>query len=259
VSDFSYKPQDLFGQGHHLNDEGVALFVDALKLGHVEDLPIEIREHVGGCLDCKMEISDLDAATRDLEYSNVKDNPFKNRPSNPHGRSGRFPYFFRIAAVLAVSVAIGSFVLFELNHKEGPAVLAGVTDLRRDTNSNRNLTERIGTSDRSDRFASNFAPLSRLEYAVGSNMRGGPIRLVSPSAGDTVQLPIMFKWETTEPGEVEFQLVTNTDSLLHQRPVTTNHVLMERAIPPGLYYWKVEKGGELLAVGKFFVPVISLR
>ena len=50
MSPIAFKVQELFDDNHHLSDEGVALFVDALRLERVEDLPLEIRVHVDDCL-----------------------------------------------------------------------------------------------------------------------------------------------------------------------------------------------------------------
>ena len=248
-----YRTQDLFGQDHHLTDEGMALFVDALRFGHVEDLPPEIRIHVGECLECKMEIAELDQATQDLDYSNVKDNPFEAQPKKRSEMRGRFHFFFRVAAILIAAVGIGSLLLFELSERHESAGLTASREKQLDTNYGRSTSGEIGKLSRQESIAANFTPLARLEYALGSNLRSGTIRLISPRNGDTVQSPLIFRWETRVTGKVLFQLVTNSDSLLESHYVLGQHVRIERTLPPGLYYWKLEKAGDLMSVGRFFI------
>jgi hypothetical protein len=49
----------LFNENSHLNEEGVAHYVDALKLNTLEQLPEPVLEHVSECATCKLNIEEL--------------------------------------------------------------------------------------------------------------------------------------------------------------------------------------------------------
>ena len=49
----------LFDENLHLNEEGIALYVDALKLNTLEQLPEPVLEHVSECAACKLNIEEL--------------------------------------------------------------------------------------------------------------------------------------------------------------------------------------------------------
>lgn len=249
-----HRSELLFGQDGHLTDEGVALFVDALKLGHVNELPVEIRNHVGDCFKCKLEIVDLNEATRELDYSNIPDNPFVARSSRGSRKPGNLPFFFRIAAILIAAIGIGYLALLQIRPKNTSTNLASNKATTNGATSGVDSVAETGHAHDLGPLATKFVPDGHLEYAVGSNLRGSPVELLAPGIGDSVQFPLTFKWGPSDFGTVVIEVVTNTDSLVFRQSVSANHAAVEKPFSPGVYYWKMLKDGELLAVGKFFVP-----
>ena len=60
-----------FYESGHLNDEGVALFVDALKLDTVNQIPEQIRRHVEDCAECKTSITGVLTLLEKEDYGDV--------------------------------------------------------------------------------------------------------------------------------------------------------------------------------------------
>src|SRR5512135_559190 len=104
-----------FGERGHLNEEGVALYVDALRLERTERLPEALRAHVAGCQECRANVTGL--------YSLLENRPIDSshptlgtRPVEPHVSRA----IYRIAAVVVAAIGIAALVLF-YGKQEKPA------------------------------------------------------------------------------------------------------------------------------------------
>ena len=96
-------PGKLFGPDNHLNGEGIALVVDALRLGRSDDLPADVRSHVENCTSCKQSILSLYELAGDEAMPDRADHPFFGHRHGSHG------VMYRIAAGLAL--VLGGSVL----------------------------------------------------------------------------------------------------------------------------------------------------
>src|SRR5664279_4340394 len=85
-----------FDADAHLNEEGVALFVDALKLDRTGELPREVREHVAGCQTCKKEVTGLFSLLGDEDYGNTPEHPYFDHEGQRLNKLST--YIVRIAA-----------------------------------------------------------------------------------------------------------------------------------------------------------------
>ncbi len=65
-----------FTEAGHLNDNSVALYVDAVKLGLINRLPDSIYDHAQDCLSCTTAILQLQDLLSDEDYSEMTSHPY---------------------------------------------------------------------------------------------------------------------------------------------------------------------------------------
>lgn len=72
MKNLSDKILDLEG---HLNEQGISLYAEAMKLRQVGKLPKEIQEHLQNCGFCTSKVIDLFELIEDLDYSDLGTHP----------------------------------------------------------------------------------------------------------------------------------------------------------------------------------------
>lgn len=79
MEDLKKKILDLDG---HLNDKGVSLYAEAMKLRQVGKLPLEIQEHLQSCGFCTSKVIDLFELIEELDYSDMETHPVLGEGKN---------------------------------------------------------------------------------------------------------------------------------------------------------------------------------
>ena len=243
----------IFTGGGHLNEEGVALYVDALKLERTEELPEEIRIHVAECHECRKEITGLFALLADADYDQATAHPFFTRASARAGWTSR--EFIRAAAVVA-AVAGSAILLYYVTPESSDNDLSSVR------HGNTGIT---GTSDTvtgtvaseagpsGELLSENFTELPEYEDLVIARLRAVHLQLVSPVVGATVADPVVFQWAPEIHGSVSLEILNNREEVVHSGDVQSLPYAVPKPDSPGLFYWKLIANGELMLVGKFVV------
>jgi ferric-dicitrate binding protein FerR (iron transport regulator) len=94
---------------HHLNDEAIALFADALFLNEEEKMPDVIRNHAEDCQDCKKEIiATYDILLQDKSSEKTEKHPYFDLNSPNEKKVFKLTSIFKIAAALLFLIGIGS-------------------------------------------------------------------------------------------------------------------------------------------------------
>jgi hypothetical protein len=244
-----------FQPDSHLSDEGVALYVDALKLQRTKELPEEVRDHVSQCQACRKEVTGLFSILTEENYGAMGPHPFFDRRGETTAK--KTEWIYRVAALVAVGVGI-SLIAYFISSERGeitpalrdasPGVMNSSDTTAEDTSSGREvLPSARGT------YADNFAELAEYEGLVAAETRSTAIDEVSPKSGIDVNQPVVFDWKSEGKGPLLLSVLTNRDSLVHRIRIATLPYVFRNSLTPGLYYWKVESGEELVFVGKFFV------
>lgn len=119
-----------FSADGHLSDLGIALYVDALMLERVSELPTELQNHTETCDDCRraaMELYDAVSATADADSAT---HPYfgadRSTQTAQVESETNFFYLARIAAALVLSVGLGAFVYFSA-YKQADRTESGIT------------------------------------------------------------------------------------------------------------------------------------
>ena len=248
------KQKLLFARDGHLNDEGVALYVDALKLERTAELPRETRIHVSECQRCRKEITGLFALLADVGYTGAGSHPFFERGGREE--QWKFPEFLRVAAAVAavVGAALVVYFLSTQPEDEGPVTSQHVErPVEEGTRAASDTTSLRAAEAGGELLAENFAELADLEDLVNADRRAASIRSVSPRIGEVVEDPIVFRWSPEIQGPVYLEILDNREEVIHNGQVLSLPYVVQRPVTPGLYYWTLVGNEELVLVGKFLV------
>lgn len=242
-----------FGAGEHLTDEGVALYVDALKLGTLDQLPTEIRAHVAACNECKTNVTGLFALLDSESYADVRTHPSFTLE---HGVGSSYLGVMKLAAVIAGLALIGALMYFwNLPGHIRSSAESPQEVLRQGADSARNSQQtHPGPQGGSNpEFAANFIADPDLEHLVNSRYRSSGISVVSPLNESVVDSGALFIWKGRVRGHVRLCIMTNSGSIKRDDYDAKSPSTLKQHLNPGLYYWKIESEDELLYAGKFFV------
>jgi hypothetical protein len=238
-----------FDHAQHLNQDGVNLYVDALKLDRRLDLPDDVRRHVSECPACKRRILDLSAVLRGVSFPREEAHPFLDR-QRPVQSSAIFSSYYRIAAGVLLLIGASAVVVYLTTRRpaEHEALIsqpvasvdsAGTTGTREPPHP--------------EVFAENFSESPTLQRFVDHAFRSGEIDVISPSVGQIMGDSLLFHWKAQVPAPFVLRIVNNREDPVFESTIRSSHYVLTKRLTPGLYYWKLESHDELLYVGKFLV------
>lgn len=248
-------PISFFKDDCHLTDEGIGLYVDALKLRRTQELPGEVRDHVGNCQLCRKEITGLFSLLAEEDYSAMGPHPFLDR--NQVRKQEKTMWIQRVAALVVAGLGISviAYIIFSEEENTTPVTSHVSSDRMEsvDTAARKKSENTVSGQDAGRMYGNSFAELPELEGLVAEVMRSSGIDGVSPAAGRYVNQPVVFEWKSGGDMPLILSVLTNKDSLVHRSRIDRLPHILKRSLPPGLYYWKLEREGELVFVGKFLV------
>lgn len=257
---------ELFGPEGHLNEEGTALFVDALFLGKTDRLPGVILDHVSNCEECRKEVAglyDLVSENKALYPSVVhplldmdQENSSRKNPSG----SGfhKFLSSWSVAATIILLLGIGgAFLLYH-------AYFNPYAQIRREIVGKIKPEARsiFRTQGETLQYAENKpVPIvsginPKLEAMFNLQLRGKNFKLKSPQRITTVRTMERISWEWESSGPIKkLTLMVMDVAGINRDQFNLEQKKYEFIVdlPPGLYYWVIIGDGTLISVGKFNV------
>jgi hypothetical protein len=236
----------LFDENSHLNEEGVALYVDALKIDTLEQLPEPVLEHVSECATCKINIEDLFQLLEDVGRPEERHSFFRPRPKL--GSLNR-SIFYRIAAVLLVGIGLYGIIRLGLPGRDRGKI-EGLTQNISPSSAGIDTSSK-GTAQ--SLLSDNYAVSPELEDLIGVHYRSSDIEVESPTVGERIHGKVAFKWAWGEKEKLILKIVNNKGKEIHFAQINENGYEFSGTLDRGLYYWRLETGAELLYVGKFIV------
>jgi len=247
------KVDNFFGEDAHLNEEALALYVDALKLNTVYLLPGAVLGHVDDCQKCKSEIVEALSLVEEQAYSVREPHPYFSNNANSTHASFSLPY--RIAAIFLIGISIGILISLFRSMKDNQSV---ITDSMQSVQAahpeiQKSPTKEDDKVNQQETLADNFSESPNLENLVNSASRSELPLVVSPKNNAVVSQEILFEWNVQEGGLVSVTILSNREDVLKNVKLKQSKFLFSGKLNPGLYYWKLEREDELLYVGKFFV------
>jgi hypothetical protein len=244
----------LFGSRGHLTEEGMALYVDALKLGRMDALPGTILDHVQRCQQCKEEITGLYALVADQDYSGTGPHPFFDSPVAAKSTDGR--YVFRIAATIVAVIGLGAlaYILFLRSPGGNVEQQPVLTETRADTTVRAHHPEKQAPSvNTQELIAARFVESPELEDLVQNAMRSEEATVRAPVNGSTISPGTKFIWTTSAHPPFELSILDNQRHTVRSFRMSTTEFVLRDSLAAGRYYWKLGAEGNLLHVGKFIV------
>lgn len=242
-----------FFTDQHLSEEGISLYVDALKLQRVGELPEELRVHVESCAECQLQIVEVHEMLKEEIYDTSAPHPYfdKQKVREPIYRYG----VYRIAAAVAGAALLG-IGYYSIVSRETPVqTVAPQTTTQNSTitqEPSRTEPQQPSKNNGSDLLAEHFTESPNLEDLVHGEFRSTSIQALFPVVGKVASQPIVFRWkDNDEP--ITLKIVTNKEVTVASTLVRGDSYMLKKNLPPGLYYWKLESKDELLYVGKFIV------
>jgi len=265
TNDLFTQPQGTSSRGTgrcHLTEEGVALYVDAILLQRIEELPSSLREHVEMCLECETQIMGVyELSKKVYPIAAKRPHPYfdRNKVREPEVRYTAFSYRIAAAIGTAALLAAGYYALVNGSHKQ-PAIVEQQNPKSRveqSQHTQQTIAQKpnsVTTPKKESQalLADNFTESSNLEDLVHGEFRSTTIEVLAPTVGQKVQQPILFKWKTFEEN-VMIKILNNKERILFSHVVDGNSYTYKKKLPPGLYYWKLETDKDLLHIGKFLV------
>jgi len=240
---------------NHLSENGIALYVDAIKLERTDGLPESIVHHVEQCEICKMQIMQVAELMADEHYDKSMKHPFL-APKESH--ISTYADIYRIAAVLVVAAFIGTMYYFLSNsmpEKVGGKQSVAVEQQKQlpvPRGSTPDVRKQTPVKQKEELLAANFESSPNLEDLVQTQFRSTSIEIISPSVGDIVRSPITFRWKQYDK-PVTIKILSNKELTLISSTLSGDSFTTSKKFAPGLYYWKLETADELLFAGKFLV------
>lgn len=248
----SLKNKNLFDNDMHLNEEAVALYIDALKLNKVDLLPDDLLEHISVCLECKKAIMEILPFVENQRSVAEDSHPFFGK--RIRSMEKKFSIIYRIAAVIIIGISISLlFYVFRLL-RNGEVTMHDsekIANTIGQEQKGNTLTEKV---ERGDVVAVNsFAISHNLEDLVNAELRSPSVTILTPANNSIPKGPILFSWQRGEAGPLTLKILSNTEKILYSSKTEKSRLLLKEKLHPGLYYWKLESKDELLYVGKFLV------
>ncbi len=260
----------LFEDGH-LGDVGTGLYVDALLNKELANLDADVRFHVQECPACKDKILEIYSFLNDTKRLE-KPFPMPGFLKEAAGRSkpGILPgYLKRMAAIFFfVAIFLGAYfwMLQDGMLREGVNPLPG-DRTQQDVSATSGKMDNEGiqaapihvvpkmTKPVPEGVKRNFRINRNLEYMIGSNYRSKSVEVMTPANGETLEGRIHFSWKALSKDALLLKILNNRNETLYTYPIDSDKERtvfeFEERLKPGLYYWKLESGVDLVHVGKF--------
>lgn len=253
----------------HLTDEALALYTEALKLGHLAQLPEGIQEHIQACEDCHREAMDLYSLIADADYSALGQHPsFEKSAPKKRNLYVRLTY-----GALALAASLCALLYFNSQENLNPSVpdtpIQAFEDSIKQEEDITELPQEEVAQEQSEKreempkaeeqepelLAGNFEVSDNLEDLVGEFTRSDIIKINNPSPGAEFKPGqfISFAWQQEKPQPHFLIIVNNQEEEIFKIFLEDGEYQYKEALSKGLYYWKLESEDDLLYVGKFFV------
>ncbi len=236
--------KEISSSREHLSNAVIAAYIN-LKDNLSQTEVSFVENHIKECNECKKRLDEM--IEEDFEIDDLKGISKENK--------GTSYYIWAAAAMIIIGLGIGFYYLLLPQEKIFVQNKNHLVDslYNKDSIGEFNDQQKQVLKDKGYN-KSDFAANNVLENFVDRNVRSeSKIKLVSPKIGDTLNLPISFKWKEENKNSYIFELVNNKNKLIVSRLLSENKFSYSSELSPGLYYWKLLIDDKLEAVGKFYI------
>ncbi len=263
---------NIYFENGHINDDAVALYVDALVQDSLPDLQDAVMIHVGECHQCKDKVLELTTFLRNPDASPAVH--FLEQPQQQKRRRWIAPSMRIAASLFTAALLVSAYFLV---YKDGsfikrnvfePEIYKKTTDTRVEKTNlenqkpipSKNLVAQRDTTKTTSKKDpkidnSDFQVNPNLENMIDSQYRSSVTKVLSPRNNARLSGDITFKWEKVQSARpaLTLKILDNKNKLFCEYEVSGNGFVLKEKLPPGLFYWKLENREDLLYIGKFFI------
>ncbi|MBO6515045.1 MAG: hypothetical protein JJ975_00660 [Bacteroidia bacterium] len=266
--------EDSSEQATHLTEYQLSIVADAMEDGRIDEVDSDIRFHLEECLECKHAVLEL------VENMTAMHQSFSNTTSPEPRKIERYSVNVRWIAAAATVLLFLSIVfsLYQRNRYESEIALiqGGIkqgtpTKTAEQTSMLDSLEEAIYNLKvkqnryidsvasleeklilHNDLLAQLYAPNPELEEEMSILVRSDYVEVIEPHLRSRVQNGFLtFEWK--ESNQVLDLLIYSNKGLrvIHQNQIKNMHKQSVSKLAPGLYYYELFRGDEMVAMGKF--------
>jgi hypothetical protein len=264
----------LFNGEGHLNEEGVAFYAEKMLAQEMHQLPPQILQHVTDCQPCKIQCLEVFNILQQLEKERIKDydggergslggsGPVKIPPEEKEPNMGSKALIFKIAAGILLIMGVGWVLMKGMRSmKDENSRLADnntITDSKHTTGAMKSGS----AIERWIETWEHLFPASQgiyhsnpsLESMLSIVFRSQDFIVVKPDSITEYKAgeDIIFDWSDKKGKEIELKIISRDGSLIHKRRLSHHSsYVVKKALPPGLYYWFIERSNVTVAGGRF--------
>jgi hypothetical protein len=179
-------------------------------------------------------------------------------------RTSKF-YWYTGAAMVILASAVFIYIITRPDNKlpnqdEAPSLLTNLTPEQKSVNESDTVSgiAQLPDKNEADKLqnaepgADHYAENSSLETLIGSKKEDSTVEIISPAIGASVQMPVRFAWMNTKKNvTLRFIILNNQNKPVYERLINGKELTLDTRLNAGLYYWKLEYSGSLVAMSKF--------
>lgn len=185
-------------------------------------------------------------------------------------------YYFSIMIIFAFGAGFTTYKVINYNHQliilnnliaHGSDSINKHSNNKIANNQTRKMTDSVSiTSLKKDNskisslhqneLAANIEESALFEGLIASNYRSNDMKVSFPPLNHTFNSgqTIVFKINSDISKPIVLILFNNKgEEIIEKNNISNNRLLINNRLSPGLYYWKLLKGRDLIQVGKFFM------
>jgi hypothetical protein len=264
--------EQLVDEEGHLNEEGIALYAEALHLDRLAELPEFLLHHVEDCISCKSQSFEIYQVLRSMEEEfPSQDHPFfrEQNTENQREQAGTksrnngpssFLDHYRIAAGISIIIALGLSLYFLFKPSKPPLI----ADFSTHQPDRKGLSNQLSTRtvEKDSLKINNLKPKKTelvlkesyeanqgLEKKQKSIINTGSFNILSPVKSVTINAgkDIQFSWDSKIRTQLGLRIFDNRNHPVYSGLVSGHAFLLKNNLKPGLYYWFIYDGQEILA------------
>lgn len=250
------KKNSLFTDAGHINDSGVLLYCDGLKLNKRKELPESLLTHVSECSTCREEIFEYYEFVKEDEV--VVPHPFFDKQAQTISINWRF-----IAVAAAVALVMLSAVLL-YNKQERNPVISDVNPIDKDSQTQEQPTknDRIATVDTTAKKEEDtvinklqkkaevqqkliaYVNIPSLDEQIARAATSRGISVLKPVVDQEFSNEVLFQWEPAVGDTLELSIFTaeniSSPEIIKIAPNLDNYKVKLK-LTAGLHYWKIRQ------------------
>jgi len=248
----------------HLSNRSIATYLNLKEILSDKEKQF-IEDHLNSCSECQNKFEQIAAEDEEMDELANEEEPVTKQAEQVKVFTLQNVIRYAAAAVIFIAMLFVAYymfikkdeVLITKNNKPETKIdtlnnlaqqdSAGIPQIVEPEEQKKEKPEKI--------HLESFAVNDVLENFINRNIRSGEkINILQPGIGDTVSLPITFKWnQQTGTGYNELIIVDNKNQSLYQAAISGKEITIDKKFSKGLYYWKLLVKDKLEAVGKFYI------